>query len=164
MKDRRRDALVARFYLHMMGTNMLNIDAGLLSAFVDLGSQTTVDEVVALLGRPWRETAMGAWYSLFHDPEDVGSALRLALRASQGRLTSPALSVAAVVMVGPAAIPSLRDYISSDLAHQWGASGFAAAAVEHLGAYAENCEPNEVDRAEFSELLTAALAIRARRD
>jgi hypothetical protein len=147
------------FVMDVMGTNARHVDGAVLSAVASVGVGTTGKEVVDLLEGEWHETAMGAWYSLFHDPHDVGSELEAALRRSKGFLSAPALTVALVVQLRHKAIPVLRDYLQRDPDEELGAWGFVRAAAQHLGAVMSHRPPTEAEQTEFNELLATALQL-----
>lgn len=164
MDDNERYArLIQPFYLHMMRNNALQYGSELLPAVAEAGREATVADVVSLLSDPWRATVMGAWLALFHDDKLVNDAVLHALEASDGSLTSPPLAIAAVLLVGSDALPSLDAYAAKDTAHQMGACGFAAAAIEHLGGHTTACDPNDGDRTNFAEMLALGGRLRAER-
>lgn len=117
MVERRWSLLVEPFYLRMMGLNCIHYGMELLPAIIEAGREATVMDVVALLHAPWRETAMGAWFALRFDDGEVTDAVLQALVGSQGGLTSPPLAVAAILLAGPRALPSLQTYALCDLEH-----------------------------------------------
>jgi hypothetical protein len=162
VRTRRRQALVVPFFVEMMGTNARDAEAPALQAIVAAGRSSTANEVVALLQGEWHETAMGAWYALFHDPQDVGSEIEAALSRTKGSLPVPALTVALVVLARHKAIPPLRDYLKHHDDDEFGSWGFVRAAAEHLGAVMTHRPPTESERDEFNELL--AIAERLPRD
>lgn len=76
--DVRLQELVTPFYLHMMRLNALRDAEPLIAQLAAVSRQTSLAEVIELLGRPWREKVMGAWHSLGHEPAQVSDALRAA--------------------------------------------------------------------------------------
>lgn len=162
MEDRRRAKLIQPFYSKMMWTNAVEHGAELQAAVITVGRTTTAGEVIALLHDGWRSAVMGAWFALFHGDE-VTEALLHALVSSNGRLDSPPLATAAVVIAGTRAVPALEEYALKDAALRLGACGFAAAAIEHLLVLPLTCEPNAEDRHDFGALLTLAEGLRAAR-
>jgi hypothetical protein len=69
----------------------------------------------------------------------------------------------AVTLVGSRALDALEDYATQDIAHEWGACGFVAAAITHLGAVPGTCHPTDDDKADFEGLLAVAARLRAAR-
>jgi hypothetical protein len=113
------------------------------------------DEVVYLLRSSWRETVMGAWFSLFHRTEVVRAEVLAALGASTGCLTSPPLVVAAIWHAGADSAPAIRAYEDRDIAHEWHGAAVASAALEHLGA--ESARPaTGLGHAMFANLMAVA--------
>lgn len=88
----------------------------------------------------------GAWFSLLHDDAQVDAAIVQALVTSHGSLDSPPLIVASIGGKGHSALNAIAIYLGRDLDAHWGASGFAAAAVEHLGAADSRCTLKDNDR------------------
>jgi hypothetical protein len=164
MKERRMLQLVTPFYLDMMGRNVSDEQVRLIPELAGVARGTIAEEVIALLRGPWRESCMGAWYSLFHDPKVVGEEVLDALRRSCGVLNACALMVAAVELVGPSAIPAIEVYAENDRANQWGGEGFALAALRHLDHPNENNPPTDSDREEFAALLHFAQKLRSAPD
>jgi hypothetical protein len=161
VRTRRRQALVVPFFVEMMGTNARTADAPVLAAVASAGRSSTVKEVVALLEGERHECAMGAWYSLAHDPRHVGSAVEAAFRRSEGFFSAPALTVALVVLKQHTAIPVMREFLRRDTNEDVGAWGFVRAAAEHLGAVMPHRCPTAEEQAEFAELLGVARALYA---
>ena len=83
----------------------------------------------------------------------VIEALLPSLETSLGTLTAPALATAAVLLAEDRALPSLRIYATQDALRQYGAGGFIAAAIEHLGADWEQVQPAERDRDDLVKML-----------
>jgi Family of unknown function (DUF6000) len=156
MERERRAALVDPYYLAMMQLNGLDADESLLRTLAASGRTTSSAEVAALLGDAWRERVMGAWFALFHDERDVGEALARSLETAAGSLAAPPLAVAAVRVLGAGACDPLARYAAEDAAHAWGACGFAAAALTHLGSDTAACPPTAEDRHAFAGLLAVA--------
>jgi hypothetical protein len=160
MTERRQSLFVDPFYLQMMRCNSVESGRDLLPVITEAGREATAADVIALLHDPWRASVMGAWFALLFDDEQVTESVLRALSASSGSLDSPPLAVAATVLAASRALPSLQSYALSDLEHSWGACGFAAAAMQHLGAEPTPCEPKEGDRHNFREMLTLAEELR----
>jgi hypothetical protein len=160
MKERRLMKLVSPFYLVMMGRNVTDEQERLIPELARVAQGTTAEEVVALLRRPWRESCMGAWYSLSHDPAAVGKEVLDSLERSSGVLNACALIVAAVELVGIDAVPSIRIYAENDRANRWGGEGFALAALQHLGQLEQGAAPTTDDCSEFAALLNFAYKLR----
>ena len=163
ISDQRRDQLVAPFYLKMMRDNARGSGARLLPALVKTGRTTTPQEVVALLRDEWRARVMGAWFAVMHDDEDVKYAVLEAVRSSLGSLDSPPLTTAAVVLADADALPALQEYAANDAENDWGACGFAAAAIEYVGGSCTACGSIERDSTAFTELLSLAARLREQR-
>jgi hypothetical protein len=163
ISERSHDRLVQPFYLKMMRENDRQNGAKLLPALVKVGRTTTPQDIVALLGDGWRAKVMGGWFAVMHDDNDVMFAVLEAVRSSLGSLDSPPLATAAVVLAGAQALPALQGYAARDAANGWGACGFAAAAIQHLGGSCAACPPTEQDSTAFIELLALAVRLRERR-
>lgn len=161
--DQLREQLVVPFYLDMMSTNATEHGARLLPAIATAGRTATADDVVALLRDPWRATVMGAWYAVLHDDEEVAAVLLEAVSESEGSLTAPVLATAAILVSGRQALPALEAYMDRDIDCDWGAGGFVAAAIEYAGGSSARCQPSDVDRRDFSDLLALAERLRAMR-
>lgn len=151
--DELEERYVQPFYLHMMRLNAVTDGGPHLPVIRDLGSTITAEDVVRLLRREWRPRVMGAWFALFHDPQSVGADLLQSLETSAGSLTSPPLAVVAGHLMGAAAIPSLERYAAQDMALNYGAAGFAAAVVEHLGGTPAAAAATEEARRGVREML-----------
>jgi hypothetical protein len=125
----------APFYLAMMGTNAIKLPTQpqLFGEFLATGKRTSPDQVTALLRGPWRAALMGAWFSMFHAATEVGAEVTAATLACAGAYTAPPLTIALVHLLGADAIPTLSQYLTKDIQSTLGASGFVAAAIEHLG-------------------------------
>jgi hypothetical protein len=123
---------VAPFYLQMMRTNAVRQSPQLLAEIVETTRSAESSTVIALLAGSWRPQVMGAWLSVRFTDAAVTSALLRSLATSSGSLTSPPLAAAAVLVAGPGAMNALVQYYEADVAGQWGASGWIAAAAEHL--------------------------------
>jgi hypothetical protein len=163
ISHRSHDRLAEPFYLKMMRENARENGARLLPALVEAGRTTTPQDIVALLGDGWRAKVMGAWFAVMHDDDDVMYAVLEAVRSSLGSLDSPPLATAAVVLAGAQALPALQEYAARDAANGWGACGFAATAIEHVGGSCAACPPIEQDSTAFIELLALAARLRERR-
>ena len=112
--------LVKPFYLKMMRLNAIQNGVALAPSIAAAGRHATVDDVVALLGDPWRATVMGAWLATLHDDEPaVADAVGAALGRSHGSLDAPPLVVAELVIAGEQAEPALAHYLQRDLQAQW---------------------------------------------
>ena len=106
---------------------------------------------------------MGAWFALLHDEPAVRDAVLASLASSAGSLTSPPLAVVAVALTGERALEALERYATDDIAHEWGACGFVAAAISHLGGTTSACSPSDDDLADFAGLLEVAERLRTTR-
>jgi len=93
----------------------------------------------------------------------LGDAVLASLASSAGSLTSPPLAVVAVTLTGARALEALERYAAEDVAHGWGACGFIAAAVAHVGATTTACRPSDDDVADFGGLLEIAKVLRTAR-
>lgn len=156
----RENALVLPFYLRLMGMNAVGHEPEVWDELVEVGRTATPDDVRALLRDPviWRPVVMGAWLSLRHARDDVGSVLLDALAGSAGSLTAPPLAVASVVLVGADAAESLQ---RSQARNARDGSGCVLdAALDHLGAEPIN-DVRPDDRAGFADLLAFGQRLRA---
>ena len=158
--DQRNEQLVAPFYLKMMRENARENGPILLPQLVAAGRRATPQDVEALLDGHWRTRVMGAWFALLQDAEGVTAGVLEALRSSLGSLDSPPLATAAVVLAGQHALPFLLEYAARDAENAWGACGFVAAAIEHIGGSCATCPPGDGDSAAFAELLALAIHLR----
>ena len=156
----RVETLVRPFYLKMMHLNAIQNGVALAPSIAAAGRHATVDDVVALLGDPWRATVMGAWLATLHDDETaVADAVVAALGRSHGSLDAPPLVVAGLAVAGEQAEPALVLYLQRDLQQQWGAAGFVAAALRHLGAHSD-VEPSRTDEFHFKSMMQVSQALR----
>ena len=162
--DQRKEQLVAPFYLQMMRENARENGPRLLPQLAAAGRTATAQDVESLLVGHWRAKVMGAWFALLQDDEGVTASVLEALRSSLGSLDSPPLATAAVVLAGQHALPFLLEYAARDAENAWGACGFVAAAIEHIGGSCATCPPGEGDSAAFAELLALALHLRDLRE
>lgn len=145
-----------------MRLNVLTDGSELLDAVVATGRTVTTTEVLELLGNFWRERVMGAWFSLCcEDTTEVLPALLHALATSNGSLDSPPLVVAAVLLGGSDAMSTIDLYARRDVEAQWGACGFAAAAIGYLGGATVACSASDRDRTDFASLLGFGRALRS---
>lgn len=161
MNDERLAQLVTPFYLAMMRLNALESDESMLCAVAHAGREASPAEVVQLLRSAWRPRVMGAWYALLHDDPDIPGEVLASLASSEGSLTSPPLAVAAAVLTGAGSIGALERYAAIDVVREFGACGFVAAAIEHVGGTANACRPSADDLAHFDGLLHVAKRLRA---
>jgi hypothetical protein len=160
MDERRLSLFVKPFYLKMMGYNAVHYGRDLLPGIIEAGREVTAADAIALLSGQWRFSVMGAWFALLFDDEQVTRSVLQALSSSEGKLNSLSLATAATVVAGASAIPSLRQYALRDLEHNWGACGFAACAIEHLGGTVSSCDPDDDDRRALATLLAIAEQLR----
>lgn len=163
MESKSLEEMIAPFYLNMMGLNALSAPMELLTEVVETGRLLSAVNVVELLRDSWRPLVMGAWFSLLQDDDTVNEALLQALSSSLGSLTSPPLSVAAIVLTGAKAVPFLQEYLRRDLEFSYGASGFVSAALEHLGDQSHPWQTQDRDRGDFLPLLNCAEWIKSNR-
>jgi len=162
MDQRTVDRLVTPFYLKMMRTNAVSYGEELERELVAVGLDASTQDVISLLRVPWRSTVMGAWFSLLRDDDEVTAEVLRAVSRSHGSLDAPPLVTAATVLAGPDAGPALEDYAARDAAGDWQASGFAGAAIEHLGHRPANGTTDD-DRADFAALFALANRLRSAR-
>jgi hypothetical protein len=164
VQDERLERLVTPFYLRMMRLNAVEHGDSLVAELAAAGDQATSDEVTWLLRSFWRERVAGAWLSLRHDDDPaVTAAVLEALRTSQGSLDAPPLATAAVVLAGSDALDALRQYVMADLAADWGAANFVAAAIRHVADHVPGVPEPSVDAGTwFGQLLRVAGAIQSR--
>jgi hypothetical protein len=162
--DKRKMELVAPFYLKMMRLNPTTMtDGELFRAIAEVGRLATADEVISLVRSAWRERVMGGWYSLAHQDDHVAAAVLRAIETSHGSLDFPPLATAAVVLVGSDQRPTataIATYLTNDIAGEWGAAGFAAAALETLGYPTALHSANENDRSDLARMLDLAYRLR----
>lgn len=151
--------LVTPFYLKMMRLNAVENGLEIAPSILAASRGVTVDDVVALLRDPWRATVMGAWFGALRDEEDVVDAVLSALAGSHGSLDAPPLAVTAVLIAGERAVPALTTYLQRDSSARWGAAGFVAAAVRHLGGLT-GVEPSTRDVDDFHAMLRVASMLR----
>jgi hypothetical protein len=161
MEQKRMMTLVQPFYLAFMGCNVDEEQVRLIPELVRVARDTSPEEIVALLRGPWRESLMGAWYSLFHDPKAVGEELLKSLRSSLGILNACALMVVAVEVVGVEATPSIRLYAKNAYANGWGGEGFSLAALQHLDQLEDGELPTARNCAGFAALLNVARTLQS---
>lgn len=144
-----------------MRLNALTNGRELLDSLVEVGRTVSSDEAIGLLQGFWRERVMGAWFSLLHDDDRVRVEVLQALSTSNGSLDSPPLVVAALLLAGPASLPALETYAGRDASAEWGACGFAAAAIEHLGGgSAVACGATPDDRKSLADMLDFGRSLR----
>jgi hypothetical protein len=161
MTERRRSLFVTPFYLQMMRFNSVQQSSDVLTGIKEVGQEASAADVVALLRDHWRERVMGAWFALLFDDEQVTESVLQALSSSFGNLDSPPLAIAATVLAGPRALPSLQAYALSDSEHRWGACGFMAIAIQHLGGSSPPCDCGDSDRDNFATMLELAEQLRS---
>lgn len=149
------------FYLKMMGLNALRNADALWDDLIRAGRGVTEAEVKQLLAPDhWRPVVMGSWFSLKFGRDQIGGNLLGALGLCGGTLTAPPLSVAAAIVIGEDAAPTLVDYIERDLERQYGAAKFVAALVEELGGDA-TVPPDDRDRSGLVSMLDVAHRLRS---
>lgn len=163
MEGGRLEEVITPFYLGMMGLNAVSAPTELLNEVVKAGKSLSAFEVAELLKDSWRPVVMGAWFSLLQEDHGVNEAMLDALASSLGSLTSPSLSVAAIVLTGTEAASSLQEYLRCDLEFEYGACGFVSAALEHLGVEFGSSVPSNEDRNDFLHLMGRAKWIRSQR-
>jgi hypothetical protein len=86
----------------------------------------------------------------------VNEALLDAVTNSLGSLTSPSLTVAAIVLTGIEAVSTLEEYLRDDLEFEYGACGFVLAALEHLRVESRSYIAEDEGRNDFRRLLERA--------
>jgi len=154
------ERLAHPFYLKMMGLNAPHNTDALWDDLTRAGGGATEAEVKKLLAPDhWRPVVMGSWFSLKFGRDQVGGALVSAVGLCGGTLTAPPLSVAAAIVIGKDAAPTLLDYIERDLERQYGAAKFVAAVVEELGADV-TVSPDDRDRSALVSMLEVARRLR----
>lgn len=163
--DELLDRCVGPFYLKMMRINAAEHGLSLAPDISRVAPSVAPEDVIALLRDHWRPRVMGAWLSVRYEGAEVRRAVLHALETSLGSLDAPPLAVAAVVLGGPDAAPSLEKYFAADEANAWGASGFVAAAGAHirecLGADLLLRRPEPRDIEDFHSLMRVAQRLRA---
>lgn len=148
------------FYLKMMGLNALRNADVLWNDLTSAGRSVTVADVKQLLAPDhWRPVVMGSWFSLKFGRDQVGSDLLNAIALCRGTLTAPPLSVAAAIVIGADAAPTLIDYVERDLEGQYGAASFVAAVVNELGVDA-TLSPSDRDQSALGSMLDVAQRLR----
>ena len=160
MDDIRLRQLLHPYYLQLMRLNSVTHGRELLDSLVEVGRSVSSDEAIGLLQGGWRERVMGAWFSLLNDDDRVRDGVLQALSTSNGSLDSPPLVVAALLLAGPASLPALESYASRDVSAEWGACGFAAAAIEHLGGSAVACGATPDDRRSLADMVDFGRSLR----
>lgn len=163
MEAQNLDNLVAPYYLAMMQLNASNVPPKLLYEVVSAGELLATRDVIQLLDVEWRRCVMGAWFSLLTDDAEVNKAVLEALRKSHGAFTLPPLAVAAVTLTEESAASPLQQYQIHDVEFDYGACGFAGAALEHLNIDSDCCEIRDSDRRDFRELMQVAKLLRSLR-
>jgi hypothetical protein len=163
MEGSRLEETITPFYLRMMGLNGISAPPELLNEVVEAGRSLSALDVVELLEDSWRPVVMGAWFSLLQEDLGVNVTLLESLASSLGSLTSPSLTVAAIVLVGTEAVPTLEEYLRQDLEFEYGACGFTSAALEHLGVESRSYIAEDQDRNDFFQLMERAKWIRLQR-
>jgi hypothetical protein len=158
--DEIEERYVKPFYLHMMRLNALSDGSEHLAEVRSAGRSLDPEIVVGLLRSHWRPRVMGAWYALFHDPAVIGTELLRSLETSSGDLTAPPLAAVSVAQMQRDALSALEKYITVDLAHGYGAAGFAVAAIEHLGGSSSQTESTDESRTYFARMLAVAETLR----
>ncbi len=151
---------VQPFYLDMMRTNAAEGGATHLAALRGLAREVTDDIVIDLLRDPWRSTVMGAWFSMTRDSPAVRREVGRALAMSDGTLTSPPLTVAAVVLEGENAAPLLWVHRRLDQALHFGGTQFIDAALAHVTGTAADGDGAASKRPAFEAMVTLALRLR----
>ncbi|WP_028642192.1 hypothetical protein [Nocardioides sp. URHA0020] len=155
------ERLVHPFYLEMMGLNALLNAEALWDDLALEGRRATEADVKQLLApNHWRPVVMGSWFSLKFGRDQVGGDLASAIGLCRGTLTAPPLSVAAAIVIGDDAVPTLLDYIERDLERQYGSATFVAAVVEVLGSDAP-VSPEDRDRGALGSMLAVAHRLRS---
>ena len=123
---------VTPFYLKLMGFGAADADENVTAKVRKRSRELATVDVTQLLHMHWRPRAMGAWYAIaIHDPS-LSEAVHDSLETSLGHLTSPPLVTAALAYPNDRTAALLRDYVQTDQQQQWGAAGFAAAALRRL--------------------------------
>jgi hypothetical protein len=140
---------VEPFYMSWMLDNALKPDreklklAQVRARAAELG----VDDVVIMLGGHWRLQVMGAWYAIILDDPALSEAVHASFDICYGDLTAPPLCIAAITYRNDTTAAVLRAYHRRDVAHDLGAAGLMAAAIEHLEGPGGDlvAEPTDVD-------------------
>lgn len=125
------------FYLKLMGFRAADADDDLTAKVRKRSRKLSTADVTQLLQMHWRPRAMGAWYAIAVQDPSLSAAIHDSLETSLGNLTSPPLITAALAYPNERTAALLSDYIETDLQQQWGAAGFAAAALHRLASTGE---------------------------
>lgn len=128
---------VTPFYLKLMGCAAGDADTHLITKVRKRASHLSSSQVAQLLQMHWRPRVMGAWYAVAVQDPSLSTPVHDSLETSLGHLTSPPLITATLAYPSQRTATLLHDYIETDREHQWGAAGFAAAALDRLVPAAE---------------------------
>ena len=130
--QRRLRRYVTPFYMKLMGVGAAEVYDDLGVTVRKRGRHLSGADVSQLLQMHWRPRTMGAWYAIALGDPSLSTAVHDSLEGSLGHLTSPPLITAVLAYPNDQTAVLLRDYIETDLKQQWGAAGFAAAALSRL--------------------------------
>lgn len=129
--------LVVPFYLPMMGSNAVDLEAELRAELVRVSTSVTVDEARQLLrsGGQWRPLVMGAWFALAVPADEIEDDVVTAMASSAGGLTAPPLAAVSALLAGVGAIGALQTYAEwiADPDRRDGSYEVVAVAIAHLG-------------------------------
>ncbi|MFM9918330.1 hypothetical protein [Lacisediminihabitans sp. H27-G8] len=124
-----RREYTAPFYLKFRRDGL-----SLAPKIVELAHAASEAQVLFMLEtEEWRSRKMGALFALARKAPSIHKAVLRSLETSQGTLTAPELSSAAIVLHGNEALPSLVMYESNAIARNLGGFDITAAAIHHLG-------------------------------
>lgn len=132
----------------------------LVPSVAAVGRHAPVEDIVELLGSPWRERQVGAWLSVVRDEPEILPAVFESLRTSLGDLTAPELAAAAVLLGGEEAVPALMDYQAAEVERNFGFSSEVSAAIEFLGRTSLRGPASDSAKASFKNHLDVAKQIR----
>ena len=123
---------VSPFYLKLMGFNAMDVPADLITKVRERSRKLSAQDITQLLQMHWRPRVMGAWYAIAARDASLSAEVHDSLETCLGHLTSPPLITAALAYPNASTASLFQDYIEADKRMQWGAAGFAAAALAHL--------------------------------
>lgn len=147
---------VQPFYLKMPGVLDADEAAALLPGLRALALNLTSDQVAAMLKMQWRIQVVASWFAIARRDPSVSGPVHQGFDHCYGHLTSPSLTVAALVYPSERTAEVLARYRDRGTASGWEvAGGVVDAALQRLSG-SSPAEPSTRAQQRLAELLSRA--------
>jgi hypothetical protein len=153
------------FYMNMPGAMHVDEAAALLPRLRALALELTSDDVASMLKMQWRIQVVAAWFAIARCDPSLSGPVHQRFDHCYGYLTSPSLTVAALVYPNERTAEVLRRYRDRAIAREWerARGGVANAALQRLSRGRPD-EPPTPDQRWLENLLSRAQQLQALAD